>query len=88
MATITATKEQDMITFQPGTTYSCRSICNYDTIFSYHVISRTAKFITVDDGYRVKRVGVKVHDGIEYANPDGVYSMCPSIYADRTTNPA
>ena len=77
-----------MIRFQPDTTYTCRSMCNWDTIFSYRVISRTAKFITVDDGYGIKRVGIKVRDGIEFATPDGVYSMCPHIYADRTEVPA
>lgn len=74
----------ELQTFQVGTTYTCRSMCNYDTIFSYRVVKRTAKFITVQDAWDTRRVGVKVRDDVEYALPDGLYSMCPVIYANRT----
>lgn len=88
MATTTHHKEPAMNTFQIGTTYTCRSSCNWDTIFAYTVISRTAKFITLTDGRETKRVGVKMSDGVEIAEPEGRYSMSPVIYADRVGVPA
>lgn len=72
-------------TFTIGTTYECRSICNYDTIFSFTVTKRTAKFITIVDKFgEVARVGVKIDsDGNEYASPMGSYSMSPIIRASE-----
>lgn len=70
--------------FEIGQTYSTRSSCDWDTIFSWTVIKRTAKFITVDDGYgEIKRVGVKVWNGVESAMPYGNYSMSPVIRAGK-----
>lgn len=72
-------------TFTIGTEYSCRSICNYDTIFSFTVTKRTAKFITIVDKFgEVARVGVRIDsDGNEYASPMGSYSMSPIIRASE-----
>jgi hypothetical protein len=67
--------------FQVGTTYAVRSMCDWDTVFRYTVTARTAKFITVDDGYSTRRVGVTITDGVEKAKPEGTYSMCPVISA-------
>ena len=85
MATATTTQEIEMTTtFQTGTTYTARSSCNWDCIFSFRIVSRTAKFITVDDGHSTKRVGVSVgDDGVEQALPQGNYSMAPYIYANE-----
>ncbi len=72
--------------FQAGTTYTARSACDYDTVFSYRVVSRTAKQLTIERlnrGDTVKR-GVYVWNGVESCKPDGTYSMCPVINADRT----
>ena len=77
--------------FKVGNTYTARSACDYDTVYSWTVTARTAKFITLVEDYgtrfegETKRVGVKVsaENGIEWALPDGSYSMCPVIIADR-----
>jgi len=68
--------------FKVGKTYTTRSACDYDCVFSYKVIARTAKQITIERGRGdvVKR-GVYLRDGVEYCKPEGTYSMCPVIRA-------
>ena len=72
--------------FEVGKTYSCRSACDHSTVFSYQVIGRTAKMLTLRDAHGIeKRRGVKPsHCGAyETCLPEGRYSMCPVISADR-----
>ena len=77
MTTAAATK-----TFQVGETYSTRSACDHECVFSFTVISRTAKFIQVEDKHgRVSRCKVQIWDGNESAYPMGRYSMAPCIRA-------
>lgn len=74
--------------FEVGKTYQCRSICDHNCIFSYEVIARTEKMITVRDDFdKVKRIKI-IPKLSEYRNaescyPEGKYSMCPIISADR-----
>lgn len=76
------TTDNNIIKFQPGLKYSARSVCDYNCIWTFTVIKRTAKFITIEDQYgETKRVGVKVWDTSETAYPLGNYSMCPVIDA-------
>ena len=71
-------------TFQVGNTYAMRWIGDADRLTPCKVVKRTAKFVTFDvDGWGVKRVGVQVHDGGEYALPLGRYSMAPCVKAIR-----
>ena len=73
-------------TFQVGQSYSCRSLADSDCIWTFTVIKRTAKFITIQ-GHKYdapKRVGVRMYDGVETADPLGRYSMSPTIRADRS----
>lgn len=71
--------------FITGKTYECRSACDHETIFSFTVTKRTAKFITIADRFGdTVRVGVKLDsDGNEYASPHGTYSMSPIIRASE-----
>lgn len=70
--------------FEVGKTYQARSACNYDSVWSWKVKSRTSKFIhVVDESGKDKRVGVRSYDGCEVASPLGRYSMSPTIYANR-----
>jgi hypothetical protein len=64
--------------FQVGHTYSTRSICNHDCIFSITVISRTAKTIKTACG---KTLRVSEYNGVETVKPRGSYSMAPIITA-------
>ena len=51
-----------------GETYGCRSACDWDTMFTWEVVARTAKFITVRErGERDRRVKVYIIDGVERA---------------------
>lgn len=71
-------------TFQIGQSYEARSACDYDVVWTFTVVKRTAKFITIVDEYGdVRRVGVRVWNGSEYASPLGTYSMAPVIGAER-----
>ena len=68
-----------MHAFTPGTTYSTRSICDHNCIFSLTVAKRTAKTITTTDG---KRLGITIYDGSEGVYPSGRYSMAAFIRAE------
>ena len=71
-------------TFKIGNTYSARSACNSECVWEWTIIKRTAKFITIQDDHgKISRVGVRVSDGAEVADPMGRYSMSPIIRADR-----
>lgn len=72
-----------MTTFQIGKTYSARSICDYDCIFSWTVVSRTAKFLTLNGSMGKRRAGVFENGGVEHCRPLGRYSMSPVIHADQ-----
>jgi hypothetical protein len=72
--------------FKVGQTYSARSLCDYNTIWHFTVLKRTARFITLrqhNAPAKEIRVGVKTWDGDEYALPLGNYSMAPAIHADK-----
>ena len=70
--------------FEVGKTYYAHSACNYDCVFTYTVISRTAQTATLEDSFG-KRSRRKIHnDGAaEWILPQGSYSMAPTISADR-----
>jgi hypothetical protein len=70
-----------IIKFTIGEEVAARSACDYDCIFRFTVISRTAKFVTLNYYGEPKRVGIKVRDGREYCYPLGNYSMACSVSA-------
>jgi hypothetical protein len=69
-------------TFKVGQTYSERSICDHNCIFSFTILARTAKSVTVNVHGNTVRRGLSVYDGIEQFKPFGSYSMCAVIGAD------
>ena len=72
--------------FEPGKSYFCRSACDHDCVWYFHVVSRTAATITVlhdGDTMRLRIAKDSPRWGYEYAMPFGRYSMAPSISADR-----
>lgn len=74
-------------TFEVGKRYFMRSTCNYEVVWVYTVISRTKKFVTLqDDKGRVRRRGVYVYRNEECANPLGSFSMAPVLAADNIVN--
>ena len=64
--------------FEVGKTYETRSICDSDCVFSYKVVSRTAKTVTLDNG---KRYRPHTYENREAIYPECKYSMCPTIKA-------
>lgn len=69
--------------FEIGKTYSMRSACNHECIWTYKVIARTAATITITDGNEVKkcRISKGYTDDAEAVLPLGSYSMNPVLRA-------
>lgn len=73
--------------FEVGKRYFMRSACNYEAVWVYTVISRTKKFVTLqDDKSRVRRRGVYVLNNEERTNPLGTFSMAPVLAAGNVVN--
>lgn len=71
--------------FEIGNTYSMRSACDHECVWTYTVTERTAQTITISDGKVSKKCRIS-KDVSEYRNaetvyPLGKYSMCPSLTA-------
>lgn len=61
---------------------SCHSACDYNTIFTGKVISRTEKTATIAvECFGIKRVKIFKDENGEYVYPLGRYSMCPIFRA-------
>lgn len=68
--------------FEVGKSYSVRSICDYDCIFSFS--KRSAQFVWLSNSSgKVVRRKVRVWDGVEACDPHGRYSMSPILTADK-----
>lgn len=72
--------------FEVGKTYTVRSICDHECVWSYKVTSRTACTVTLldDHGKVIKlRISKKTSEylGSESVYPLGNYSMCPILSA-------
>lgn len=68
--------------FQEGQELSARSSCDYDCVFRFIVIKRTAKTVTVKYHNQLKTVKVRVwSNGSEYCYPLGTFSMAPAVFA-------
>ena len=72
--------------FEIGKTYSMRSICDQDCVWTYTVIKRTASTVTLkdEDGKvktcRISKLGLKIFNE-ESCQPLGNYSMAPTLRA-------
>ncbi len=69
--------------FQVGKEYATRSTADYDTIFSFVILARTPKSVTVNVHGKLVRRGLFLFDGVEQFKPYGTYSMCPIVSAER-----
>jgi len=74
------------IQFQVGQTYSARSICDYDCIFNFAIVSRTEKTVKVLENGKVKTCKITVRNDVETIKPHGSYSMCTVLGADDTSD--
>lgn len=84
MTTETPTKTESK-TFEVGRTYKARSAADWDCVWSFEVVARSAKFITIteEDDPKPRRVGVYTFQGVEHAKPLGTFSLCPILAADK-----
>lgn len=73
-----------MKTFEIGQSYFCRSVCDYDCVWTYKIVSRTAKTITTECGktFRINKKLTEWHEA-EAVYPSGQYSMCPVLEAGK-----
>lgn len=71
-------------TFTVGQAYSATSVCDHECVWTFKVLRRTARFITIEDRWgAVSRVGVRTVGTEEVASPLGSYSMAPVIRSSR-----
>lgn len=69
--------------FEIGQTYSTRSACDHDCIFSFTVTARTEKSVTIESrAFGAKRRKIRISGGMEAIDPLGRYSMSPVLFAD------
>ena len=73
--------------FEVGGSYSVRSICNHDCVWTYTVIKRTACTVTLEEKGEIItcRINKKTSEyaGTEAVYPKGHYSMCPILTAGK-----
>ncbi len=67
--------------FQVGQTYSCTSICDSECVYSFKILKRTAKTVTIKVRDAMTRRTIKVRHGAEQIDPHGKYSMSPVLRA-------
>ena len=70
-----------MRTFQINKEYSARSICDYDCVFTFKILRRTAKSVWVKVHNKIVRRQIEIYDDTETFYPFGKYSMATCIYA-------
>ena len=67
-----------------------RSLCDYECMWIYKVIARTASTVTIQDintkETMRRRIFLAPFSNEESVKPFGSYSMSPSLSADRTTS--
>lgn len=72
----------NIVAFEVGRTYSCRSICDHNCVWSFEIVSRTAKTVVLKHGSAdFVRRRVRLWDGIEQVDPFGRFSMSPVLSA-------
>ncbi|MCM1061961.1 MAG: hypothetical protein NC452_16965 [Eubacterium sp.] len=76
-----------MTKFEVGKKYATRSICNSECVWSYTVIARTEKTVTISDGKETKKCRINeklsAYRSAETILPEGNYSMCPVLDASK-----
>ena len=70
-----------MNAFEAGKTYTTRSICDSDCIYSAEIVSRTAKTVKAIVDGELKSFRLFIFDNTECFRPFGSYSMAPTIRA-------
>jgi len=87
------TNPETKFKFVPGNTYSMRSVCDHECVWTYLVVRRTAKSVWLSETTYstrhgrepgpVKRKLISVWRGEEQVQPHGRYSFSPILGAER-----
>ena len=72
-----------MTKFEPGKTYTTRSIGDHNCIISETIASRTDKTVVTVSG---KRFRLFEYNGTECFRPWGKFSMAPTLRATQATD--
>ena len=76
-----------MTKFITGKTYSARSSCNYDAVWSFKVVKRTAKTLSLKDSRTgevfTKRAKPSYCGSYETCLPLGSFSMAPILTSEK-----
>lgn len=72
-----------MLKFETGKTYSCRSLCDHECVWSFTIAKRTDKTITTACGKTLKiNAKLSEYNQTETVFPLGRYSMAPTLRAN------
>lgn len=86
-----AERKITMKKFEIGKTYTMASPCDRNCVWTYTVTKRTAKTITISDGYELQTCRVNEHESesrkAETVFPFGRSSLCPVLSADSEEAP-
>ena len=78
--------------FTANTAYSTRSVCDYNCVFNFFVVKRTAKTVTLSNDERTdmdakgKTFRIREWEGVEQFKPFGSYSMAPIVTAEKVAS--
>jgi hypothetical protein len=75
--------EQPTTTFQVGQSYQCRSLGDYDCVWTFRVTKRSAQFVTLQGDGETRRAKVRNYRGVEVCSPLGTYSLSPTLSASK-----
>lgn len=73
--------KKEIARFVVGKEYTCRSACNYDSIFRFTILKRTKSTITIEYHGREVSRKVRMSEEGEWCFPMGQFSMAPVIRA-------
>ena len=76
--------ENNVVKFEVGKVYSCRMICDHNSIIRVKITKRTAQTVTGEMDGKTQTWRIRNYDGSEIFSPCGRYSMSPTIRANDT----
>ncbi len=67
--------------FEVNKTYSMKSVCDQNCVWSYKILKRTAKTVWIKVDNEIKSFRVRIWNNQEIIMPLGRYSMAPQLRA-------
>lgn len=77
-----------MFKFEVGKVYSAHSVCDYDSVFAFKILSRTAKTakicnVNCETQVYTRKITIDTCEDTEEIFPLGKYSFAPRLIAGR-----